>query len=52
MVLNGDGFDGPRWSIRVSLANLNGADYVRLGKNIRMVLDEFAKDWEVSKANK
>ena len=52
VVLNGDGFDGPRWSIRVSLANLNGADYVRLGKNIRMVLDEFAKDWEVSKANK
>jgi len=31
VVLNGDGFDGPRWSIRVSLANLNVADYVRLG---------------------
>lgn len=51
VVLNGDGFDGPRWSIRVSLANLNEADYVRLGKNIRMVLDEFAKDWEAAKAS-
>ncbi len=52
VVLNGDGFDGPRWSIRVSLANLNEADYVRLGKNIRLVLDEFAKDWEASKSSK
>lgn len=49
VVLNGDGFDGPRWSIRVSLANLNEEDYVRLGKNIRMVLDQFASDWEASK---
>ena len=30
VVLNGDGFDGPKWSIRVSLANLNEEDYVRL----------------------
>lgn len=52
VVLNGDGFDGPKWSIRVSLANLNEEDYVRLGKNIRMVLDQFASDWEASKAKK
>ena len=51
-MLNGDGFDGPKWSIRVSLANLNEEDYVRLGKNIRMVLDQFASDWEASKAKK
>lgn len=50
VVLNGDGFDGPRWSIRVSLANLNEDDYVRLGKNIRMVLDQFAQDWQASRA--
>lgn len=52
VVLNGDGFAGPRWSIRVSLANLNEADYVRLGKNIRRVLDQFADEWQASKSAK
>lgn len=52
VVLNGDGFDGPRWSIRVSLANLNEEDYVRLGKNIRQILDQFAQEWVASKAAK
>lgn len=49
VVLNGDGFDGPRWSIRVSLANLNEADYVRLGANIRRILEQFADEWKASK---
>lgn len=49
VVLNGDGFDGPRWSIRVSLANLNEADYVRLGQNIRQILNQFADEWKASK---
>ncbi len=49
VVLNGDGFDGPKWSIRVSLANLNEEDYVRLGANIRQILNQFAEDWEASK---
>ena len=48
VVLNGDGFDGPRWSIRVSLANLDEADYVRLGQNIRKILDQFADEWKSS----
>ena len=48
VVLNGDGFDG-RWSIRVSLANLNEDDYVRLGKNIRQILEQFADEWKASK---
>lgn len=49
VVLNGDGFDGPRWSIRVSLANLNEDDYVRLGTNIRKILNQFADEWKASK---
>lgn len=49
VVLNGDGFAGPRWSIRVSLANLNEADYVRLGANIRMILNQFADEWKAAK---
>ena len=28
VLLNGGGFDGPEWSVRVSLANLNESDYV------------------------
>ncbi|MBP3639262.1 MAG: bifunctional aspartate transaminase/aspartate 4-decarboxylase [Muribaculaceae bacterium] len=42
VVLNGDGFDGPKWSIRVSLANLNKADYVKIGKYIRQILEQYA----------
>lgn len=49
VVLNGDGFDGPRWSIRVSLANLNESDYVRLGAYIRQILNQFADEWKASK---
>ncbi|MDE6333090.1 MAG: bifunctional aspartate transaminase/aspartate 4-decarboxylase, partial [Muribaculaceae bacterium] len=52
VVLNGDGFDGPRWSIRVSLANLNEDDYVRLGANIRQILNQFADEWKSSKASR
>jgi aspartate 4-decarboxylase len=52
VVLNGDGFDGPRWSIRVSLANLNEADYVKLGANIRQILNQFADEWKASKESK
>lgn len=49
VVLNGDGFDGPRWSIRVSLANLNEADYVKIGKYIRQLLEQYAAEWMASK---
>ena len=41
VVLNGDGFDGPAWSIRVSLANLKEADYLKIGTAIRKILDEY-----------
>lgn len=49
MVLNGDGFDGPKWSIRVSLANLNKADYVKIGKYIRQILEQYASEWMAAK---
>ena len=32
VLLNGGGFAGPKWSVRVSLANLNEADYVKSDK--------------------
>ena len=52
VVLNGDGFDGPRWSVRVSLANLNEDDYVKIGKYIRQILEQFATEWKASKEAK
>lgn len=46
VVLNGGGFDGPEWSIRVSLANLNEDDYAKIGQHIRTVLNEYAEKWK------
>lgn len=41
VLLNGDGFDGPEWSVRVSLANLDDDAYLKIGKAIRKILDEY-----------
>lgn len=41
VLLNGDGFDGPAWSVRASLANLNEDDYLKIGTAIRKILDEY-----------
>ena len=48
VVLNGGGFDGPEWSIRVSLANLREKDYITIGKHIREILDSYAERWKRS----
>ncbi|HBS47642.1 TPA: aspartate 4-decarboxylase [Candidatus Dependentiae bacterium] len=44
--LPGEGFAGPKWSLRVSLANLNDADYITIGKNIKDVLSKYHKEWK------
>lgn len=50
VLLNGGGFAGPEWSVRVSLANLNEKDYVKIGQGIKRILDEYADAWkELSK---
>ena len=48
VVLNGGGFDGPEWSIRVSLANLKSKDYEIIGKSVRKILDSYAERWKNS----
>jgi aspartate 4-decarboxylase len=48
VVLNGGGFDGPEWSIRVSLANLKESDYTIIGKHIRSILESYAERWKKS----
>ncbi len=41
VLLNGDGFDGPKWSVRASLANLNKDAYLKIGAAIRKILDQY-----------
>lgn len=43
--LPGEGFAGPKWSLRVSLANLPTEDYMNVGKNISEVLDYYHGLW-------
>lgn len=48
VLLNGGGFDGPEWSVRVSLANLNEEDYAKIGQGIKRILTEYAGSWQNS----
>lgn len=41
VLLNGDGFDGPKWSVRASLANLDRDAYLRIGTAIRRIFDQY-----------
>lgn len=41
VLLNGDGFAGPNWSVRASLANLDRKSYLKIGSAIRKILDEY-----------
>lgn len=41
VLLNGDGFDGPKWSVRASLANLDRDAYLSIGTAIRHILDQY-----------
>ena len=49
VLLNGSGFDGPDWSIRASLANLDKDDYKKIRKGVRLILDEYALAWKKAK---
>lgn len=48
ILLNGGGFYGPKWSIRVSLANLCDAEYSRIGTALRATLQEYVSEWHAS----
>lgn len=49
VLLNGGGFDGPPWSARVSLANLNADEYEVIGKNLREIALAAVDEWLQSK---
>ncbi|MFI5868468.1 bifunctional aspartate transaminase/aspartate 4-decarboxylase [Streptomyces sp. NPDC051546] len=46
VLLNGGGFDGPQWSVRVSLANLDDLDYLKIGHHLRTVFDGYITEWQ------
>ena len=48
VLLNGDGFNGPLWSVRASLANLDTASYLKIGKAIRSILDQYYSLYKTS----
>ncbi|MBL0388245.1 aspartate 4-decarboxylase [Tumebacillus sp. ITR2] len=46
VLLNGGGFHGPTWSIRVSLANLNDEQYTQIGQELHKTLDQYVAEWK------
>ncbi len=46
VLLNGGGFYGPTWSIRVSLANLDDDAYATIGKALHNTLKEYVAEWK------
>jgi len=48
VLLNGSGFDGPEWSVRVSLANLDDSDYETIGAALVDMADEYVEEWKAS----
>lgn len=46
VLLNGGGFAGPEWSVRVSLANLNEEDYDVIGKELAETMQEYVDAWK------
>ena len=48
VLLNGGGFDGPEWSVRVSLANLNDEDYDVIGTSLLETFNEYVEAWNKS----
>ncbi len=52
VLLNGGGFHGPAWSIRVSLANLDDEAYTQIGHYLHETLLEYVSEWQEQKDRK
>jgi aspartate 4-decarboxylase len=51
VLLNGGGFDGPEWSVRVSLANLPDEAYLRIGAELATIFDGFQDEYRKATAS-
>jgi aspartate 4-decarboxylase len=49
VLLNGSGFNGPPWSVRVSLANLDADGYLEIGRDLRGLITNAVDIWRRSK---
>jgi aspartate 4-decarboxylase len=45
VLLNGSGFDGPPWSVRISLANLEAGAYESIGRDLRTLMGHAFEEW-------
>lgn len=52
VLLNGGGFDGPEWSVRVSLANLPMASYQQIGSWLREVMEGYYAEFQAATARR
>lgn len=48
VLLNGSGFDGPEWSVRASLANLDEPSYLKIGSALRRIFDAYHDEFLAS----
>lgn len=46
VLLNGGGFAGPEWSVRVSLANLEDDDYLVIGQKLSETMQDYVDAWK------
>ncbi len=49
--LPGEGFAGSPSTFRISLANLDDEEYAEIGKNIRIIIEQYYKEWQAKKTN-
>lgn len=52
VLLSGDGFAGPIWSVRVSLANLESESYYKIGQAIKEILTSYVEEWKEKSTEK
>jgi len=52
VLLNGSGFDGPPWSVRISLASLDAADYEAIGRDLKSITERAVARWHEARAQR
>ena len=45
VAMDGTGFDSPRWTLRLSLANLDSEAYAKIGISMDQLLKEYEKEY-------
>jgi aspartate 4-decarboxylase len=48
VLLNGSGFDGPPWSVRISLANLDAEAYEAIGRDLKDLMSRAFVEWRAA----